>query len=361
MLPFRRILVTSVLVLLAAIGTSVAESVNLAWSPNAEPNIAGYRILVGVASGQFTRIIDAGPATTASVPDLSAGTTYFFAVTAYNTVGLESLPSAEISYTVPGGPEFQGLVNASTRGYVQTGENVLIGGLIIAGDTPKKIVLRAIGPSLAAVGVSGALADPVLSLHDSTGAMIASNDNWRTAGGDVIATALAPSNDLEAALVATLSPGAYTAVVSAAGNEAGVALFEIYDVDRSNSRLANISTRGRVDAGDKVMIGGFIIGGDQSSQILVRVLGPSLARAGVSDALLNPNLELHNANGDSIFANDNWRSAQANQISATGLAPGDGLESAIIATLPPGSYTAIARGAQGDTGVCLIEIYNLTR
>ena len=249
----------------------------------------------------------------------------------------------------------------STRGYVQTGENVLIGGVIITGDTPKKVVLRAIGPSLAAAGVSGVLPDPTLSLHDSTGATIASNDNWRSGAGDLAGTVFAPSNELEAAIVITLAPGAYTAVVSGVGGGTGIALFEIYDADPLNSRIANISTRGRVETGDNLMIGGFIIGGDQPSQVVVRAIGPSLGASGIADALADPTLELYNSHGDRIYANDDWRSDQAQQIIATALAPSNDKESAIIATLQPGSYTAIVRGTQGSTGVSLVEIYNVTR
>jgi hypothetical protein len=209
--------------------------------------------------------------------------------------------------------------------------------------------------------VSGALHDPMLSLHDSTGATIAANDNWRTDTGDPAATGLAPSNDLEAAIVTTLAPGAYTAVISGAGGGTGIALFEIYDLEQANSRVANISTRGRVETGDNIMIGGFILGGDQPSQVVVRALGPSLSAHGIAGALANPILELYNDHGTRIYVNDDWRSNQSAQISAASLAPGDDRESAIIATLPPGSYTAIVRGTQDSTGVCLVEIYNVTQ
>jgi hypothetical protein len=359
--PHCRLLAIFLFIFLGTAGVFFGEGVNLAWDHNPEPDIAGYHVLFGVASGDYTQSIDAGPATTATISDLSPGTTYFFAVTAYNTSGVESLPSGEVSYSVPGGPAPQGLVNVSTRGYVQTGENVLIGGVIIAGDTPKRVVLRAIGPSLAAAGVSGALPDPMLSLHDSTGATIAANDNWRTGTSDPAATGLAPSNDLEAAIVTTLAPGTYTAVVAGAGSSTGIALFEIYDVEQANSRLANISTRGRVEAGDNLMIGGFILGGDQPSQVVVRALGPSLTAHGIAGALANPILELFNDHGTRIYVNDDWRSEQAAQISAVSLAPSDERESAIIATLPPGNYTAIVRGTQNSTGVCLVEVYDVTR
>ncbi len=222
-------------------------------------------------------------------------------------------------------------LNVSTRANVQTGDNVLIGGLIISGDAPKRVILRALGPSLANAGVAGALRDPVLSLHDSTGAMIASNDNWRSNADAVDATNLPPSSDLEAAIVTTLAPGAYTAIVSGANGGKGVALFELYDLDRESARIANISTRGKVGMGDAVMIGGFIVGGDQPAQVVVRALGPSLASAGVSGVLLDPVLELYNSSGSRIFQNDNWGAEQEAQIAASSLAPSDSREAAIMA------------------------------
>ena len=145
---------------------------------------------------------------------------------------------------------------------------------------------------------------------------IASNDNWRTDAGNVAATGLAPTDDLEAAIVTTLTPGAYTAVVSGVGGGTGVALFEIYDLEQPNSRIVNISTRGRVATGDNIMIGGFILGGDQPSQVVVRALGPSLTLHGIAGALANPTLELYNDHGTLIYANDDWRSDQGDQISA---------------------------------------------
>ncbi|MFL6414424.1 MAG: hypothetical protein ACJ74Y_01985, partial [Bryobacteraceae bacterium] len=248
-------------------------------------------------------------------------------------------------------------VNVSTRASVQTGDNVLIGGLIISGTEPKRVLLRTMGPTLSAVGVAGAMNDPQMSLHDSTGARIAFNDNWRSAQAEVEATGLAPSNDAEAAIVATLAPGAYTAILSGAGGTSGVALLELYDLDHGNSRIANISTRSKVGTGDSVMIGGFIVGGEQPAQVVVRALGPSLASAGVEGALADPVLELYNSSGSRIFANDNWAAEQADQIAATSLAPSDPRESAIAATIAPGAYTAIVRGAHNLTGVALVEVY----
>lgn len=238
---------------------------------------------------------------------------------------------------------------------------MLIGGVIIGGDVPKKVALRAVGPSLARFGVPGVLRDPKLTLHDARGAMIALNDNWRSNAAAVQATGLAPSDDLEAVIVTTLAPGTYTAILSGAGGTTGVGLFELYDLEPTRARVANISTRGRVEGGDGVLIGGFIIGGTEATQIIIRAIGPSMRAVGVAGALLDPALELYNGNGSRIFGNDNWRSAQEQQILTSGLAPTDDRECAITATLLPGNYTAIVRGTGGSTGVGLVEVYNLSR
>jgi len=252
------------------------------------------------------------------------------------------------------------LANVSTRLHVQSDNGVMVGGFIIYGDSPKRLMLRGIGPSLASLGVSDAMSDPILHLFDSSGAVIASNDNWRSSQSQVIQeTGLAPSDDREAALVATLSPGSYTAVVNDAANSSGVALFEFYDLDSTNSQLINLSTRGKVGTQSHVTIGGFIIYGDQPTRFVVRAVGPSLLQAGISDALLDPTLELHNGDGTMIFQNDNWRSDQELEILDSTLAPSDDRESAIFANLTPGSYSAIIRGANDSTGVALLEIYRL--
>ena len=253
------------------------------------------------------------------------------------------------------------LVNISTRMQVQTGDNVLIGGFIITGTGQKKILVRAMGPS---VPVPGALSDPVLELHDASGHLISTNDNWRTSQQDqIIATGLAPNNDKESAILATVNPGAYTAVVRGVNNAIGVGLVEVYDLDGAGAptRLANISTRGDVLTGDNVMIGGFIIHGDVAKRMIIRVDGPTLILNGVPIAgrLMDPMLELHDATGALIAQNDNWRSSQQAEIQASTLAPSDDREPALIATLAPGNYTAIVRGVSNSTGVALIEMYDL--
>jgi hypothetical protein len=258
-------------------------------------------------------------------------------------------------------------LNLSTRLLVQTGDNAGIGGFIINGTDPKKVILRAIGPSLTARGVPGALQDPTLELHDHTGATIAFNDNWRdTQQSTIQATGLAPEDNRESAIVQTLAPAAYTAIVRGKGGTSGVALVEAYDVDpNANSKLANISTRGFVGTGDNVMIGGFIVGGGLgvngagSEEVLVRGLGPSLTQRGVPNALQDPTLDLHDGNGAIIASNDNWKDTQQSEIQATGLAPSNDRESAILAPLVQGNYTAILRGKNNTTGVGLVEVYKV--
>src|SRR2546421_2816415 len=252
-------------------------------------------------------------------------------------------------------------VNLSTRMVVQTGDNVLIGGFIVYGSGPKKIAVRAMGPSLP---VAGKLSDPLLELHDATGAIVASNDNWRASQQDlIIAAGLAPANDLESALIATINPGAYTVVVKGVNNATGVGLMEIYDLDPDGSpaRLANISTRGNVLTGDNVMIGGFIVRGDIGKRMLMRARGPSLFLNGIPIAgrLLDPTMELRDANGTLIKANNDWRTDQQAEIAASSIAPTDDHEPAVVWTLAPGNYTTVIRGINNTTGIALVEMYDL--
>lgn len=253
-------------------------------------------------------------------------------------------------------------LNISTRLEVGAGDQVLIGGFIIAGTGPKRVILRAIGPSLSSAGVSAPLADPFLELHASDQSLITTNDNWRDSKpADIEATGLAPASDLESALVMTLDPGSYTVIVKGKAGATGVGLIEAYDLDPgAASQLANISTRGFVETGSNVMIGGFILGdGSSSTQVLVRALGPSLGQLGVTGTLADPTLELHDQNGTLIRSNDNWRDTQQSAIEATGLQPSADVESALLETLAPGPYTAIVAGKNGLTGVALVEVYRL--
>jgi hypothetical protein len=248
------------------------------------------------------------------------------------------------------------LLNVSTRALDQTGNDAMIGGLIIKGVGPKKVLIRGIGPSLP---ITGAMSDPVLDLYDSSGKLLTSNDNWISNRLNILATQLAPSSEREAAITATLAPGAYTAIVHDHNDQPGLALVEVYDLDPSDSLLANISTRGKVGTGDNVMIAGFIVGGADPTKVLVRAIGPSLSKSGITLPLADPVLEVHNSDGEVVAKDDNWRATQQAAISATGLAPRDDRESALLATLAPGSYTAVVSGQGGTTGVALVEVYDL--
>ena len=263
-------------------------------------------------------------------------------------------------------PSPSSLLNISTRMDVETGNNVLIGGFIVTGNISKTVAIRGIGPSLGDFGVSGALADPTLELHGSDGGLIAQNDDWQddsAQAAQLTNLGLALSNPKESGLVSTLQPSSYTAVLAGKNQTTGIGLVEIYDTSSTaNSKLGNISTRGFVLTGNNVMIGGSILGGNNgNSQIVVRGIGPSLAAFGLSPVLPDPTLELHDANGAVVVANDDWQSdpALASQISYLELAPSDPKESGIYVSLPPGAFTVVLAGKDGGTGIGLVEIYNV--
>ena len=247
---------------------------------------------------------------------------------------------------------------------VQTGDNILIGGMIVTGNDPKTVLFRAIGPSASSGGVPvpGRLADPVLELHDGNGALLISNDDWKDSPqrAEIEASGLAPSDDRESAILRTLAPGPYTAVLRGKNNSTGIALVEAYDRDSdADSLLANISSRGFVETDDNVMIGGFIAGHHSAStRVLLRAIGPSL-KSKLPNALDDTFLELHDRNGNTIATNDNWKDSQRAEIEMTGIPPTHDLESAMVRTLAPDAYTAIVRGKNNTIGVGLVEIYNI--
>ena len=233
-------------------------------------------------------------------------------------------------------------------------------------DTDVEAVREAIGihiRTLAGFGVPSPLANPTLSLYDHTATLVATNDNWKdTQQAQIQATGLAPSNDFESAILATLSPGAYTAFLQGKGATTGIGLAEIYDVDPSaNAQATNLSARGFVGSGNDVLIGGIIIHGPTGSmqRVLVRALGPSLGGGGVASPLANPMLSLRDANGNVIANNDNWQDSQQADIAATEKAPPNMKESAILALLAPGNYTAVVRGVNNTSGDGLLEVFAL--
>jgi hypothetical protein len=251
------------------------------------------------------------------------------------------------------------LQNISTRLRVGTGDSLAIGGFIVVGSGGKPVLVRGLGPSLAAAGVIGSLPDPTLNLVNSSGESLLSNDDWRNSSqAEQIRKTLPLSNDSESAAIATLPPGAYTALVRGHNDSTGVGLVELYDLDQSApARLANISTRGSVGTDASVLIGGFIVG--RQGQFVVRAIGPSLQAAGVPNALADPVLDLYNAQGERFATNDSWRSDQQAALIATTIPPSNDLEAAIVQTLAPGGYTAVVRGKNNTTGVGLVEVFNL--
>lgn len=286
--------------------------------------------------------------------------------TAHVTVTATDLDGASVSqqFTVnvlaaPGRP-----VNVSTRMLVGTGDNALIAGFIMQGAAPKRLAIRAMGPS---IGLPGSLGNPTLELHDSTGATIATNNNWGDAPNkqDIIDLGLNPPSANESVILTTVPSNAngvaYTAIERGVNNTTGIGVVEVYDLDSGpGSTLLNISTRGQVGVDPNALIAGFIMGGMESKHILVRAIGPSLTNFGISNALVDPTLELRNQNGDLVDSNDDWgTSAQKNQIQSSGLAPSNSKESAVLQTLSAGQYTALVHGAGGGTGIGSVEVYQL--
>ncbi len=323
----------------------------------------GFDPVAGVISGFFQ-----GKSQSAPTPQLSGGVITNVQLFATNSDGTGTIP---LVFFLPP----SGVVNISTRLDVGMSDDVLIGGFIITGNAPKKVLIRAIGPSLANAvpPVAGALPDPVLELHFPDGTFV-TNDNWQDSQeAEIEATGIPPTNPLESAMVATLAPldpmvsgsGAYTVVVRGKNGGTGVGLVEVYDLGTasldisSQAQLANISTRGNVQTGDNVMIGGIIVKGSAAANVLARAIGPELTAQGVANALQDTTLDLYNGNGTLLASNDEWQSTQEQEIIDTTIPPTDPRESAIVATLDPGNYTAIVRGKNNTTGVALVEAYVL--
>jgi len=367
----RVCLVLVLFALTSNIARADSATLALTWQPSPSSSVVAYRIYYGTNSGRYQWSLGVSNTTTAQVTGLAAGTTYYFAAKAVDIAGTESSASNEVYYFVPSSPSDNspsaaavGLSNISTRSEVLTGDGATIGGFVIGGTDSHTIVVRGLGPTLTSFGIAGALADPLLALHQTdehgNDRIVATNDNWKdTQEGSIDATGLAPVNDAEAAIILSLPPGNYTAVLTGARGSTGIGLIEVYDLStNTSSLLSNISTRGSVGVGDHVLIGGFIANTDYT-RVAVRVLGPTLWQFGVTGALADPVLTLFDSNGNLIASNDNWTDAQAADLQIAGYAPPDPLESAIIVTRPVGSTTAIVQGKNGGTGVALLEVYYL--
>ena len=322
--------------------------------------IGGVR--VDVAGANFFAISSASGGYSVPVPGNGTYNVTFSGgsvATTQRSAAVANLQNAKVDYIVPLETEPTLLANISTRLRVETGDNVLIGGFIITGNEPKQVILRALGPSLASRGIAGGLQDPTLELVQGD-TSLRFNDDWKDSQqAEIEASTIPPGNEAEAAIVATLDPGAYTAVMRGKNNSTGVGLVEIYDISRtSDSKLANIATRGLVQIDENVMIAGMIVtsGSASPQKVIVRAIGPSLT---VSGKMTDPTLDLVDGNGTVLRSNDDWRTSQEAEIQASGVPPLDNAESAIVETLAPGNYTAIVRGAGGSTGVAVVEIYAL--
>jgi hypothetical protein len=331
---------------------------NLLWNSQADvaaqmlDNVFGdftYRVNGGI-EGDFGEIL---------TDSVNAGASYgvhYVEIYQTDVINLPEVITYAHDLLVPPAPSQFG--NLSTRLHVGTGDNVLIGGVILTGLVPKKIIVRAIGPSL---GIDGFLVDPTLELYDSSNQSLATNDDWTksdlTQKEEILQSGFAPPDEREPAIVITLEPGLYTAIVRGVGGSTGIALIEFYDLDPTNgSRLANISTRGLVESGDNVMIAGLIIAGDAAGEVIIRAIGPSLPLPGT---LPDPVLELYDQDGIIIASNDNWRTDDEAEIIASGFAPESDAEAAIRGILPAGPYTAIVHGVNNATGLALVECYQL--
>lgn len=346
-----------------------AASVSLSWSPSDGTNVAGYRLEYGTFPGIHPVALDARAATSIAVPGLADATTYYFVVTAYDAAGGMSAPSNEVNFTTPSDPTAapSRLTNLSTRSYVSGSVGPTINGFIVSGTGLKTVILRALGPTLASFGISETMADPTLAVYDKAGNLVAANDNWADtqapffgpggAGHD-----LQPNSALESALVVQLPAGNYTAVAQGNNGNAGIVLTDLYDFGGdSGVTLFNISARAYVDGADRVLIGGIIVGGSNSAPMIMRALGPSLAKFGIGNALADPALDLYDANGTLLGTNDDWisDSAQMAVMVAAGYALSDSHEAAIAVTLAHGNYTVIVRGSNLTAGTALFDAYRL--
>jgi len=326
---------------------SLNGSVN---DPSGRATVA-WKVYSGPAGASFANANQ--PATTVTI---NAPGTYTFMLSADD--GVHTVAYDAVVVRVTG---HDALANLATRVQVGAGNNVAIAGFIVTGNSAKQIVVRGLGPSLAGAGVQGALSDPLLELYDASGNFLSSNNDWQDTQAQALRDAkLAPSNDVESAILTTLAPGAYTVILRGNAGATGIGLVELYDLQISpSSKLANLSTRGLVGADPSVMIGGTIVTGQDNARVAFRALGPSLSSAGIANGLGDPELDLFDVNGTRIASNNNWKDSQQALIVTAGVAPTNDLESAIVIDLTPGSYTAVVSGVNGANGVALVEAYHL--
>lgn len=324
--------------------------------PDAGDSVVSYTFAFG----------DGSPSITQPSPTITHtykhGGGFFATLTVNDSHGMQSANVASVPIKVAAQ-----ILNLSTRLRVEPGDKALIGGIIIRGSEPKRVIMRGIGPSLTAGNqpFPGRLEDPTLELYNAAGAPIASNDDWKSNQAEVEATGVAPTDDRESAIVQNLDPGSYTVVLRGKNNSSGIALVETYDIGlAANARLANLSSRGFIGTGDNNLIGGFFAGPQTAAvtRVVLRAMGPSLAAFNVPEPMQDPTLELRDRNGALIASNDDWQTDQKAEIEAAQLAPGDSRESAIVMTnFEPGPYTAIVRGKNGTTGIGLVEIYDVQK
>jgi hypothetical protein len=349
-----------------------AAKLNAVLAAAKHPTIGNGSVITGLRGRSYTiEVVPpvSGQASRQGRRDIARGGTQF---TVHDSAfppppaGPVPTPLPDVSPLPSATPPTIELANIATRVSVETGDAVGIGGFIVRTTSPKRLLIRGTGPSLAGFIGSGFLADPVLQIKNASGTVLASNDDWRLGQqAEISASGLAPVSDKEAAVILNLPGGNYTATLQGKNNGQGIGLVEIFDIGaESKADLGNIATRGLAGTGDDVLIGGFIVRDDsfknQSQRILIRGIGPSIPTSQVPNPLQDPYLELHDAQGTIITSNDDWQSSpDAAAISQTTIAPTNPKEAAILRTLAPGAYTTVMRGATGGTGIGLVEIYNL--
>lgn len=298
-----------------------------------------------------------------------------YTLVARNTLGFAATDTIHV-----GVDETARFQNLATRGNVGTGDQPLIVGFVTAGPGNKRLLLRAVGPTLAAFGVTGTLADPVMRIYNSAGALVYTNDDWAQAN-DVPGIGTAnerlgafqlTGGSADAAGILTFAPGAYSAVITGKTvngvDTTGVALAEIYEYDTTSGRLVNLSSRGFVSPGASVMIPAFVTNAPANStpkKLLVRGIGPTLTSFGVTGALANPTLSIVDSSGKTVATNDDWESSPnlaelrtATTQLAFPLSPGS-KDAALLVALPPGAYTCLVSGANNTSGTALVEVYEI--